>query len=207
MLARLFVRRATRFVHPPSGSRVRHIWASSQRRSPPEAIENPAVDSGIRGTDELAGPNTILGRICKLESDIAGSNATTTSLTHLEDRNHNFQDRVDRYILWMTGTIIVGAGAAAFKIYSHAVSLEEHMIAHTRDAVGHLEKVMVSKFESVVSKFESVESRMGSVESRMGSVESRMGSMESSMGRMEQKMDRMETKLDELYSYLKTPKN
>ncbi|KAG0639188.1 hypothetical protein HOY80DRAFT_1045871 [Tuber brumale] len=212
MLARLFLHRATRFVHPPSGPGIRRIWSPSSRASLSlfPLRQGLAADSGIGGgTSELPGPETILGRIFKLEKDFAGVNATTKVLSKSQGHLEQFHERMDRYIMWMIagglGTVLTGTGVAVFKIYYYDVTQEKRMRTHIEDVKVNVMSRIESSEKVTMSRIESLEkvtmSRFGNLESRLERVESRLERVESRLEGVESKLDTVIAKLDRSYWY------
>ncbi|KAG0634525.1 hypothetical protein HOY80DRAFT_1059900 [Tuber brumale] len=94
------------------------------------------------------GQNTILGRICKL--DTAGTNTATTNLSQSRDRNHRFLKGVEACMKWVmmafgVGTVLLRIGANVLKIYHYDVIQTEHIRTYVQGEVGNLEKVKARK--------------------------------------------------------------
>ncbi|KAG0639156.1 hypothetical protein HOY80DRAFT_109536 [Tuber brumale] len=153
MSARLFLLGATRFARRPSGPRIRHIWASSQR-------QNLAADIGIGGTSELPGPGTILGRICKLETDIASTNAITTSLSQSQDRTYRSQERIDSYLNWMVGfgigSVLLALLGNMYKMSFYDPPRDRDMRSWVQDIVGNLESKMHQRLDQMDAKLDAI---------------------------------------------------
>ncbi|KAG0138286.1 hypothetical protein HOY82DRAFT_640535 [Tuber indicum] len=216
MSGRLFLLRDARPARLRSGPGLRHIWASASQASLPliPLRLNLAADIANGGRSELASQNTVLGRIHKLEKDMAGMKATpTTGLPQprsLIDKCLNSSDLYTKRMMGFgAGMALLGIGAGLSKVlYDYDVNRQNEMKNYIRDVFGNFESKMDQRFDSLESKMDQSMERM---ESRMDQSMERMESrMDQCMERIGSRLDSMESKMDqkmdEVISILKAKK-
>ncbi|KAG0633435.1 hypothetical protein HOY80DRAFT_1063846 [Tuber brumale] len=99
--------------------------------------------------DKLDGPDIIQGRIYQMEKIAIANTLAATATTH----STKFQDRTETRFQWFmafgVGTVILGVGGAILKLCYYDISQEDRMRVHVQDAVGNLEKFIMTQLDNL----------------------------------------------------------